>query len=152
MSITVRIQQEDFCLKEEHQHLTLNNTSQGAVVSFVGTVRSDHPDLIALNIEHYPVMTEQQIQSVVNQAMDRWSLLAVTVIHRIGELAIGDNIVLILVSSEHRKAAFEACDFIMDYLKMKAPFWKQTIYHENSDMKSHWIDAKESDKKAFDTW
>lgn len=152
MRLSISIQQETFNLQQELDKLNSQDAKQGAVVSFVGTVRADHADLEALHIEHYPVMTEQQINAAVETARERWSLLAVTVIHRVGRLALGENIVLILVASAHRKAAFAACDFIMDYLKMQAPFWKQELYTAQSGIKPRWLEAKQSDKNAYDAW
>lgn len=126
MDPRVSVQAEDFSVDQEYQGLS-EGTSSGAVVTFIGKVRDMNlgDNVVGLHLEHYPGMTEKSLIDICNQAEDRWPLLGVRVIHRIGDLDIGDQIVFVGVSSAHRGAAFEACEFIMDYLKTKAPFWKK---------------------------
>ncbi|MFT4172589.1 MAG: molybdopterin synthase catalytic subunit MoaE [Rhodocyclaceae bacterium] len=122
----------------------------GAVASFVGVVRGgDGPDAIdAMTLEHYPGMTEKSLAAIVEEAQSRWSLLGVRVIHRVGRLLPGERIVLVAVATRHRQAAFDACAFIMDYLKTRAPFWKK----EETARGAHWVDARESDDAAALRW
>ena len=120
------VQTEDFDLTTEVSHTRNNNPQVGAIVSFIGTVRDLHPGSISsMTLEHYPEMTEKSLKSIVLEARERWDLQNVTIIHRIGELQVNDQIVLVVTTSEHRQAAFESCYFIMDYLKTDAPFWKK---------------------------
>lgn len=143
------IQKQDFDITTEVQRVRENNNDIGAVVSFLGTVRDlDNESIEKMTLEHYPGMTEKALNSIVNQAQDRWSLGEVSVIHRIGELQINDQIVLVITTSKHRKAAFEACEFIMDFLKTQAPFWKK----EQTKHKSRWVEAKQSDEQAKNRW
>jgi molybdopterin synthase catalytic subunit len=122
----------------------------GAVVSFIGQVRAagEQGELIAMELEHYPGMTESALQLIVTEAGTRWSLLAVTVVHRVGRLLPGDPIVLVAVASQHRAAAFEAAAFIMDYLKTRAPFWKKEITAQGA----HWVEARERDEREASRW
>jgi molybdopterin synthase catalytic subunit len=123
----------------------------GAVASFVGYVRcaeAGAPPLVALTLEHYPGMTERQLAAIEAQARGRWPLIDVLVIHRHGRMLPGEPIVLVAVSSAHRQAAFEACQFLMDWLKTKAPFWKL----EETSLGAQWVDAKASDDEAADRW
>ena len=122
MTINVHIQAEDFDVTDEVAALTTDGT--GAVASFVGLVRGGD-DLTALTLEHYPGMTEREIARIAAEAAGRWPLIGVTIIHRVGRLAVGERIVLVAVASSHRGAAFAACEFLMDYPKTRAPFWKQ---------------------------
>jgi molybdopterin synthase catalytic subunit len=145
--MNVRVQREDFDLNAEVQALTRECRNVGAVVTFVGVVRGDD-DLSALTLEHYPGMTEREIERHIALAQARWPMLATTVIHRIGELRPGDNIVLIATAAEHRRAAFEAAEFLMDYLKTRAPFWKC----EMRGGKSGWVEARKSDEAALTRW
>lgn len=142
--IKILIQKEDFNQGDEYKALA-QGTAAGAVTTFVGRVRdfSDDPNK-PMCLEHYPGMTEKSLQKIIDEAKNLWPLLAVTIIHRIGPLLPGDQIVFVGVSTPHRKAAFESCQFIMDHLKTKAPFWKK----EGAD----WVDAKESDQHATDRW
>ncbi len=142
----IRIQQEDFDTASETAALA-NDASIGAVATFTGFVRDDN-GLTALTLEHYPAMTEREIARHVDEAQRRWPLLGVTVIHRIGRLAPGDRIVFVAVASAHRHTAFEACAFLMDYLKVHAPFWKQ----EERDGNTAWIEAKKRDDEAAKRW
>ena len=144
----IAIQNGNFDIGAETE--ALKSIDAGALVSFVGTVRDRSADtsLTALWLEHYPDMTEQEIGRIIDNAASRWPLSAVRVIHRIGRLAPKDNIVFVGVASAHRDAAFEAARFIMDYLKIAAPFWKA----EESKAGKVWVDAKETDLQAMDRW
>lgn len=119
----------------------------GALASFIGRVRAE-PDLTALRIEHYPGMTEREIARQIEAVAARWPLTAVTVVHRFGELAPGEIIVLVAVAADHRRAAFDACQFLIDHLKTKAPFWKE----ERLGSKTRWVEAKTSDDAAAARW
>jgi molybdopterin synthase catalytic subunit len=147
---TIRLQREDFDVAVEVARLTRARTDVGAVVSFTGVCRGeeDGKPIAALALEHYPGMAEAEIARHVEEAAGRWPLLGATVIHRYGRLAPGDNIVLVVTASAHREAALAAAAFIMDYLKTRAPFWKQV---EHADERS-WIDAKASDDEAAERW
>ena len=146
----VRITEDDFDVSHELAQLRASHPGTGAVVAFVGTVRDmNHGDVVnAMTLEHYPGMTEQVIASIVAQAVARWRLLNATVVHRIGPLQPQDQIVLVAVASTHRGAAFDACEFIMDYLKTEAPFWKK----EQTPTGSRWISARVTDNTARDQW
>ena len=126
MDSRVSVQVEDFSLNDEYERLA-EGTSAGAVVTFVGKVRDMNlgDNVTGLSLEHYPGMTEKALGEICDEAEQRWPLLKIRVIHRVGDLDIGDQIVFVGVSSAHRGAAFEACEFVMDYLKTKAPFWKK---------------------------
>lgn len=145
----ISVQEKDFDLGEEYRLLS-ESSSIGAVVTFVGKVRDFNlgDDVIGLHLQHYPQMTEKSLAEITQQARKRWPLDSVTIIHRVGDLDIADQIVLVGVSSAHRDAAFSACEFIMDYLKTKAPFWKK----ERLKDKSRWLDAREADHKASNRW
>jgi molybdopterin synthase catalytic subunit len=143
----IRIQQEDFDLNDEIDALTDGRTDIGGVASFVGVVRGDD-NLQSLTLEHYPGMTEREIASHVEEAGKRWPLLGATIIHRVGTLKPGERIVLVVTASSHRGAAFEACEFLMDYLKTRAPFWKR----EDRDGESSWVEARASDDEAANRW
>ncbi len=147
MITNIRIQAEDFDVNDELDALATEGTEVGALASFVGMVRGDD-GLTAMSLEHYPGMTEREIAVHVKDAEARWPLEGVTVIHRVGKLKPGDRIVLVAVASRHRAAAFEACAFLMDYLKTRAPFWKQ---EERGAAKS-WVEAKASDDDAAERW
>ena len=125
----IAVQTEDFKADEVSHQLRSANHETGAVVSFSGCVRDRSPqqNLIALELEHYPGMTEKALQQIAEQAQQRWDINDCAIIHRIGRLGPGENIVLVVVTSPHRRAAFEACEFLMDYLKTRAPFWKKEI-------------------------
>jgi molybdopterin synthase catalytic subunit len=144
---TIRIQPEDFDAGDEIAALSQGRSDVGAVASFVGVVRGDD-GLSALRLEHYPKMTEAEIARIVAEAETRWPLAGVTIIHRIGRLAVGERVVLVAVASSHRGAAFEACEFLMDYLKTRAPFWKQ---EERGDA-AGWVEAKQSDDEQAARW
>lgn len=149
MNDMIQIQTADFDLATEYEALSQSH-STGAVVTFVGKVRdfNQGDNVSGLSLEHYPGMTEKSLQKILDEANTRWSIQAVKVIHRIGDLALGDQIVLVGVASMHRGDAFQACEFIMDYLKTQAPFWKKEMTEEGS----HWVDARETDNTAADRW
>ena len=143
------VQTEDFDLTTEVSHTRNNNPQVGAIVSFIGTVRDLHSGSISsMTLEHYPEMTEKSLKSIVSEARERWYLQNVTIIHRIGELKINDQIVLVVTTSKHRQAAFESCYFIMDYLKTDAPFWKK----ESTEKKEEWVESRESDDEQKKRW
>ena len=144
---TIRIQPGDFEAAAAAAALTEKNGQTGAVVTFTGIVRCDG-GLSALTIEHYPGMTEREISRHVDEAERRWPLLGVIIVHRTGRLVPGENIVLVAVAAAHRHAAFEAAGFLIDYLKTRAPFWKQ----EERGATTSWVEAKESDDMAAARW
>ena len=144
--ITIRIQTGDFDVGEEVARLKQGGDA-GAVVTFTGLVRRDD-DIESMILEHYPGMTEREIARHTEEAQARWSLLGITIIHRIGKLKPGDNIVLVAVASTHRQDAFAAAEFLMDYLKTRAPFWK---CEQRSDA-TEWVEARDSDKAAVTRW
>lgn len=146
MQTRIRIQREDFDLNREVADLTTDGEA-GAVASFTGHVRKEG-DLSTLTLEHYPHMTEAEIARLVAEAGTRWPLTGVTVIHRVGSLKPGDSIVLVAVASQHRQAAFQACEFLMDYLKTHAPFWKE----EARGATHHWVEHRHSDDDAAKRW
>ena len=150
MQTTVRLQREAFDVAAESAFLTRGRTDIGALVSFTGICRGAESGapIAALTLEHYPGMAEAEIASHVEEAKSRWPLLGVTVIHRYGRIEPGENIVLVMAASSHREAAFAAADFLMDYLKTRAPFWKQV----QSAAGSAWVDAKDTDDKAAARW
>lgn len=145
----ISVQFEDFSVADEYEELA-QGTEAGAVVTFIGKVRdfNQGDSVTGLSLEHYPGMTEKALSEIVEQARARWPLLQVRVIHRVGDLDLGDQIVFVGVSSAHRGASFEACEFIMDYLKTRAPFWKK----EQTPEENRWVDARESDTSAADRW
>jgi molybdopterin synthase catalytic subunit len=144
---TIRIQPDDFDIATEISALGRVAKDTGAIATFTGLVRPDG-GLTALILEHYPAMTEREIAKIVEDAQQRWPLCGVTIIHRIGRLAPGDRIVFVGTASSHRAAAFEACEFLMDYLKTKAPFWKR----EERGAAVQWVEAKQSDDEAARRW
>ncbi|MFZ6861357.1 molybdenum cofactor biosynthesis protein MoaE [Undibacterium sp. Ji67W] len=148
--MVVRVQLEDFDLSTEIRQLRENNPQIGAVVSFLGLVRdlNDGQNVSAMELEHYPVMTEKSLQDIAAQAAVRWSVTDSLIIHRVGALLPLDQIVLVAVASQHRGDAFAACEFIMDYLKTQAPFWKK----EQTSRGARWVDARESDELARQKW
>jgi molybdopterin synthase catalytic subunit len=146
MKSRVRVQEEDFSLDAEIAALAAEG-DPGAVASFTGHVRREG-DLSALTLEHYPRMTESEIARIVEEAAARWPLSGVTVIHRVGRLAPGARIVLVAVAASHRQAAFQACEFLMDYLKTHAPFWKE----ETRGSGRHWVSARAADADAAQRW
>lgn len=146
----VRVQAEDFDPNSEARKLTDGRKDVGALVSFTGLCRDNGGELAALELEHYPGMAEAEISRFANEACERWPLTGLTVIHRFGKIPAGDNIVLVIAASSHRRAAFEAADFLMDYLKTKAPFWKKE--HFKSGQSDTWVEAAEADDEAAARW
>ena len=148
--MSVRVQPDTFDPGAEVNAMHDANVGVGAVVSFVGYVRdfNDGRDVAGMFLEHYPGMTEKALFKIVDEAQQRWPLLKLEVIHRVGELAPGEPIVFVAAASAHRQAAFEACDFVMDYLKTRAPFWKK----ENTSEGPRWVEGRDSDHKAADRW
>ncbi|MER9247881.1 molybdenum cofactor biosynthesis protein MoaE [Mesorhizobium sp. M0590] len=146
----VRIQAEDFDVAAEIARLTRDRNDIGAVVTFSGLCRDEQGRLSALELEHYPGMAEAEISRIAGEAIERWPLQGLTVIHRHGKIAPGENIVLVVAASAHRQAAFEAANFLMDYLKSRAPFWKKEHHSDGSE--GGWVDAKEADDKAASRW
>jgi molybdopterin synthase catalytic subunit len=146
----VRVQTADFDVSAELAALRAGDTRIGAVVSFVGTVRdmNDGASVAEMELEHYPGMTEQSIQTIIDQARARWPLFGALVIHRVGPLKPLDQIVLVACSAAHRGEAFAACEFIIDYLKTEAPFWKK----EQTPDGARWVDARVSDDQALSKW
>ncbi len=148
--MTVRIQTADFDVSAEITALRRNNPKIGAVASFIGVVRDVNEDqaVSEMTLEHYPGMTEKAIEAIIGQARSRWNVLDARVIHRIGKLRPMDQIVLVAIASEHRGDAFAACEFIMDYLKTRAPFWKK----EQAGTGARWVEARETDGTAAERW
>lgn len=146
----VRIQTQDFDLSSEIKQLRAGDPRVGAVASFVGTVRdrNDGADVAAMTLEHYPGMTEKSLEEIIQKAKARWDIYDVLIIHRVGPLQIEDQIVLTAVTSAHRGEAFAACEFVMDYLKTLAPFWKK----EDTPEGARWVDARLSDDEALKKW
>jgi molybdopterin synthase catalytic subunit len=148
--VTIRIQDADFDIGREISALTKARTDIGAVVSFTGICRGSEGGeaIAALTLEHYPGMAEAEIMRHAETAMSRWPLTGLTVIHRFGRIKPGENIVLVLTASAHRQAAFQAAEFLMDYLKANAPFWKR----EESQGGANWVDARSHDDAAAARW
>lgn len=148
--MSVSVQEADFDVGAEVAALSHGRHEVGAVASFVGLVRdiSGGSNVAAMTLEHYPGMTEKSLEEIVDQAKARWSLYAVRVIHRFGRLEPGDRIVFVGVAGAHRGESFAACEFIMDYLKTRAPFWKR----EETPEGAHWVDARDSDDSAAARW
>lgn len=149
--MAVRVQGEDFDIGAEVARLTAGRTDIGAIVTFTGTVRAenDGSGVTAMTLEHYPGMTEAELARVEGEAAQRWPLRASLIVHRVGTLKPGDNIVLVVTASEHRQAAFDAAAFLMDYLKTRAPFWKKELTGDGAE---RWVDARESDEAAAGRW
>jgi len=148
--VTVKIQTADFDVSAEIHALRLGNPKIGAVASFVGVVRdvNDGDAVAEMTLEHYPGMTEKAIEEIIVQAKGRWKVLDALVIHRVGTLKPADQIVLVVVTSGHRGDAFAACEFIMDYLKTRAPFWKK----EQARGAARWVEARATDDIAAERW
>jgi molybdopterin synthase catalytic subunit len=150
--VSVRVQREDFDIGAEVARLTAGRTDIGAVVTFTGTVRgggSGESAIASMKLEHYPGMTEEELARVETEAGERWPLQGSLIVHRVGTLKPGDNIVLVVTTSAHRQAAFEAAAFLMDYLKTRAPFWKKETGQDGAE---RWVDAKASDEQAAERW
>ena len=146
--MSVRVQSEPFDAGAELNAFSIGAKGAGAVVSFTGIVRDIAGGLDVMEIEHYPGMTEKAISGIVAQAQQRWDLADVLVIHRFGALHANDQIMMVATASRHRVAAFEAAEFLMDYLKSRAPFWKKEHTKDGAD----WVDATDADEKALDRW
>lgn len=148
--LSVAVQSADFDLSREYTALLAQDRGIGAIVAFVGTVRDLNlaDDVVALELEHYPGMTEKSLRKILDAATERWSLQGARIVHRIGKMYPGDQIVLVLTASAHRGDAYEANNFIMDYLKTEAPFWKKEWTPEGP----RWIEARDSDDKAAAKW
>ena len=144
----IRVQTEDFDIGAEIAALKENRTDIGAIVTFTGTVRDQGGDITEMALEHYPGMTEKELERIEAEAHGRWPLQACLIVHRTGTLKPGDNIVLVVTASAHRDAAFDAARFLMDYLKTNAPFWKR----ETGPRGSEWVEAKTSDDYAAARW
>jgi molybdopterin synthase catalytic subunit len=146
----IRIQTEDFDLSAEVAQLRANNPGVGAVATFIGTVRdmNDGAGVAEMELEHYPGMTEKALEDIVAQAKARWNIFDALVIHRVGPLKPLEQIVLVAVTSAHRGESFAACEFIMDFLKTQAPFWKK----EQTPQGARWVDARATDDKALEKW
>ena len=148
--MSVRVQTEDFDIGVEIAQLRKGNAKIGAIASFIGLVRdmNEGDDVSTMTLEHYPGMTEKALEDIVAQAKSRWKLYDALVVHRVGRLSPLDQIVLVVVTSAHRGDAFSACEFLMDYLKTQAPFWKK----EDTAKGARWVDARESDDAAAARW
>lgn len=148
--MSVRVQEQDFDVGKELAALTEGNHAIGGVAVFVGLVRdlAGGSEISAMTLEHYPAMTGKMLAEIEAEAQARWPLEASLVIHRFGRLEPGDRIVMVATASAHRQAAFEACEFLMDWLKTKAPFWKL----EETDKGTQWVDARDSDDTAAARW
>lgn len=148
--MTVRVQSDDFDIGAEIAALRKGNAKMGAIASFIGLVRdsNDGDRVSAMTLEHYPGMTEKALDEIVAQAQSRWDIYDALVVHRVGQLLPLEQIVLVVVTSAHRGEAFAACEFLMDYLKTQAPFWKK----EATDRGARWVDARESDDAAVARW
>jgi molybdopterin synthase catalytic subunit len=149
--VAVRVQREDFDVGAEVRRLTAGRTDIGAVVTFTGIMRSenDGASVAGMTLEHYPGMTESELARVEAEAAQRWPLQASLIVHRVGTLQPGDNIVLVVTASAHREAAFSAAEFLMDYLKTRAPFWKKEA---RANGENHWVHARDSDDRAVERW
>ncbi len=154
MNTTIRLQREVFDVAAEAKQLTHGRTDIGAVVTFTGICRADEngEKIAALTLEHYPNMAEAEIARHVEEARVRWPLLGVTVIHRFGRIAPGEDIVMVATASSHRQAAFAAAEFLMDYLKTRAPFWKQVEKASGKTLVKTWVEPKTSDDSAAERW
>ncbi|WP_068086298.1 molybdenum cofactor biosynthesis protein MoaE [Polycladidibacter stylochi] len=146
----VRVQEENFNCEEETKSLSANRKDIGAIVSFTGLCRDENQTLAALELEHFPGMAEKQISFYCQQAVERWPLTGLTVIHRFGKIPAGEQIVLVIACSAHRRAAFEAADFLMDFLKTKAPFWKKEHFLDGQT--GGWVEAKQEDEEDTKRW
>jgi molybdopterin synthase catalytic subunit len=145
----IRIQTEDFNVSDIQRSLSKDRVDVGAIASFIGLVRDLPGDpLKTMTLEHYPGMTEKALETIVTEAEGRWQIIDSAIIHRIGDLKPADQIVMVMVLSAHRRDAFEACQFIMDYLKTRAPFWKK----ESSEQGEKWVESRQSDEDASSRW
>ncbi|QEY15414.1 molybdopterin synthase catalytic subunit MoaE [Cellvibrio sp. KY-GH-1] len=151
MTFSICVQQNDFDVGQEYSALIAGNAAAGAVVFFVGRVRdfNDGRLVAGLSLEHYPGMTEKILEQILAEAKLRWDLVSARIIHRVGELRLGDQIVFVGVTSAHREHAFQAAEFLMDFLKTRAPFWKKEITQEGKNV---WVEAKNKDGEAAERW
>ncbi|WP_377278543.1 molybdenum cofactor biosynthesis protein MoaE [Rhizobium sp. R86522] len=147
---TIRVQREDFDPAAESQVLSAGRKDIGALVSFVGLCRDEAGTLSALELEHYPGMAETEMTRIAELAIDRFSLLGLTAIHRFGRIEAGEQIVLVIAAAPHRQAAFDGANFVMDFLKTSAPFWKKE--HAQDGTSGDWVAAKDADDTARDRW
>ena len=147
---SVRVQTEDFDVSAEMLTLRKRNPKIGAVASFIGVVRdlNDGDSVSTLTLEHYPGMTEKSLEAIVQQAKERWDIYDALIVHRVGTMRPLDQIVLVIVTSAHRGESFQACEFLMDFLKTRAPFWKKEVTPEGD----RWVDARSSDDVAAKRW
>lgn len=150
MTPSIRVQAEDFDLAAELALLTAERADVGAVVTFSGLCRDEGGALAVLELEHYPGMAEAEIARIAEEAVKRWPVTGLTVIHRCGKIKPGENIVLVIAASAHRQAAFNAASFLMDYLKTSAPFWKKE--HMRDGTSGNWVAAKDEDDRAMEKW
>ncbi len=149
MNISISIQSDDFSHNEEYQKLCNDSPRIGAIVTFCGLVREfDDSNGKGLFLEHFAGMTEKTLENICKQAAERWPIISMRIVHRIGAMELGEQIVFVGVNSAHRKAAFHACEFIMDFLKTDAPFWKKALTKDSD----YWVEAKASDTEAANTW
>lgn len=148
--MTASVQEQDFDVGAEYAALLAGNHADGAIATFVGVVRNRNvgQTVSGLYLEHYPAMTEKALDGIIEDARERWALGRIRVIHRVGQLSVGEQIVFVGVTSEHRGNAFAACEFIMDFLKTRAPIWKK----EQTADGSHWVEARQSDEDKLTTW
>lgn len=146
----VRVQADEFDIAAEIAAIGAGRADIGAIVTFTGLCRDEGGRLAALELEHYPGMAEAEISRIATEAAGRWPLQGITVIHRHGRIVPGDNIVLVVAASAHRQAAFEAANFLMDYLKSRAPFWKKE--HQADGSEGGWVEAREADDEAAARW
>ena len=146
----ISVQTDPFDIAIETAAITQRRTDIGAIANFIGLARDTNSgsEVAAMTLEHYPAMTEKALAAIVDEALQRWTLLYVTLIHRVGRLLPGDPIVLVIVASSHRAEAFSACEFLMDALKTRAPFWKK----EETSEGERWVEARESDDAAAERW
>ena len=153
MAARVSIQTQDFNLAQEIEHLRQHDARVGAVCSFIGTVRGGHegnngPPVLGMELEHYPGMTEKAIEAMIDEARRRFDIFGARVVHRVGLLKPGEQIMMVAVTSAHRGQSFQACEFLMDYLKTQAPFWKK----EQTPQGARWVDARVTDDAALARW
>lgn len=146
----MRVQLEDFAIGDEIALLRTRSKSLGAIASFIGLMRdfNDGATILEMSLEHYPGMTERALENIAQQAKKRWQVDDIVIIHRIGKFKPGDQIVLVMITSAHRGAAFSACEFVMDYLKTKAPFWKKELTSDGA----RWVESRASDVDASNRW
>lgn len=151
MTFSIAVQIEDFDVGQEYSDLIADDKSAGAVVFFVGRVRdfNDGKNITSLSLEHYPGMTEKILQQILDEAKSRWQLASARIVHRVGDLQLGDQIVFVGTASAHREHAFQAAQFLMDFLKTRAPFWKKEM---NQDGNFRWVESKNKDDEAARRW